>query len=118
MDAMPPRDLLDGGFHRSPVLYPNLYTWFVFLSAMDVMMTWVVLHWGGTELNSVADAVLQRYGLRGMVMFKFALVVVVIVLCEVAGRYKPRAGRRLARASIVITCIPVTAAFVQLLLWG
>ena len=47
---------------RSYVLYPQAYIWFVFLSAMDVCMTVMVLHWGGSEVNVLADAVIQRWG--------------------------------------------------------
>src|SRR5262249_30759008 len=33
-----------------PVRYPNEYVWLVFVSALDVMLTWVVLSTGGGEV--------------------------------------------------------------------
>ena len=96
-------------------LYPNRYVWFVFLSAMDVMMTFVVLWFGGREANGLADWVLQRFGIAGMTLFKFAIVVFVILLCEYVGRRNDRAGRRLAEWAVALTCVPVVIAFALLL---
>ncbi len=42
---------------RSGCLYPDLYTWFVFFAAMDVMLTWTILALGGREINGFADRV-------------------------------------------------------------
>src|SRR4051794_32663990 len=90
-----------------PVLYPNAYVWLVLVSALDLMLTWLILHAGGHEANAIAAAVIERFGLKGLVAFKFAIVVLVIVLCEWAGRRKPRAGLRLAIIATVITSVPI-----------
>ena len=95
--------------------YQNHYVWFVFVSAMDVMLTWVILFFGGREANHVADFVIARFGLPGLVLFKFAIVVLVVLLCEAVGRRRPGAGKSLAEWAIAITCIPVAAALYQLL---
>ena len=100
---------------KNPVLYQDHYAWFVLVSALDVMRTWVVLHAGGREVNAIAATVLQRWGLEGMVVFKFALVAFVIGLCEVIGRRNIVAGRRLAAWAVALTCIPLLVAAV--LLW-
>src|SRR5262245_3254300 len=97
------------------VLFPNGYVWFVFLSALDIMLTWIVLHRGGREANSLANAVLTRWGLPGFVVFKFVLVVVVIVICEIVGKRDLKSARTLLAGGIVITCLPVATAFVLLL---
>ncbi len=95
--------------------YPQAYVWFIFVSAMDLMMTWVVLYFGGQEVNVLADYILDRWALTGMVVYKFSLVVFVIFLCEVIGHYRPRLGRRLAIFSVLITLVPVIIAFTHLL---
>ena len=100
----------------SPVLYENHYTWFVFVSALDVMLTWVILHAGGREANHLAAAVLDRFGLEGLVVFKFALVILVIAICEVVGRKNIATGRRLASWAVALTCVPLLVAVG--LLWG
>jgi hypothetical protein len=104
--------MLKNGPH---VRYPNEYVWFVFVSALDLMLTWVVLAFGGRETNGVAAHVLQRYGLVGFVIFKFALVVLVICLCEVIGRHNDRVARRIAAFAVVVTCLPVLLSILLLL---
>ncbi len=94
--------------------YQNAYVWFVFVSTLDIMLTWVILMSGGSEVNPIADAVIQRFGLWGMVAFKFALVVFVIIMCEWLGRRSDRHGRKIAEWAVAITSIPVVLSFVIL----
>ncbi len=103
-----------GPLYRRAVLYPGPYVWYVFLSSLDIMMTWIVLHAGGFELNFLADWVIHHGGLPGTVAYKFGLVMLVVVICEVVGRVNDAVGRRLAEWSVAITVIPVLLAFVQL----
>ncbi len=106
------------GFFTRPVLYPDRYTWFVFASAMDLLMTGIVLYRGGSEVNRLAEFVILRFGRVGVVTFKFALVAMILVICEIVGQRRRDLGRRLATWAIVIPAIAVAAAFVQLLLVG
>jgi hypothetical protein len=103
-----------GGVEHGPreMLYPNEYVWLVFVSALDIMFTWVVLHHGGYEANALAARALENFGLPGLVLYKFAFVVLVIVICEVVGRRKVGTGRKLALVAIGITCVPVAIAVV------
>lgn len=98
-----------------PALYPSTYAWYVFVNALDVMFTWIVLHFGGDEANAIARYVLYRWDLPGLVLFKFTLVTVVVLICEYVGRRERRTGLLLARWGVAITCVPVAAAIVQLL---
>ena len=99
----------------SHALYPTHYTWLIFLSAMDIMMTFIVLYRGGRELNGIAAQIITHFDLPGMVIFKFAIVVFFITVCQLVGRRNLAAGRRLAVASILITAIPVALSFYLLL---
>ncbi|MCH7814065.1 MAG: hypothetical protein IID40_08600 [Planctomycetes bacterium] len=94
--------------------YPNLYVWFVFLASLDLLLTGLVLRVGGREVNVVAADILHHRGLTGMIIFKFCLVTLIIIMCEVIGRRRDRAGRRLAKVCIAVTAIPIVAAFAQL----
>ncbi len=94
--------------------YPQAYVWFIFVSALDLMMTWVVLYFGGREVNVLADYILERWALTGMVVYKFTLVVFVIFICEVVGHYRPRLGRRLSIFAVLITLVPVIIAITHL----
>jgi len=117
-DRDPPLDRPDPGVPRSrlaPVLYPTVYPWYVLMAALDIMVTWVILVLGGHELNVLADWVIQRYDLPGVVSYKFALVVLVIVVCEIVGRRRYDAGLRLARWAVALTAFPVVVGLVHLL---
>lgn len=90
-----------------PVRYPALYTAFVLVSAMDIMLTWVILHFDGTEVNPIANLVIEHWGMHGAIVFKFSLTLFVIIVCEVVGRHRDRSGRGLAITAVVISSAPV-----------
>lgn len=89
------------------VHFPNLYLWLVFLSALDVVLTRVILYFNGTELNPLAAWIIARGGQLGMSLFKFAIVAFVIIICEYTARVDTKMSRRLALAGCVITAVPV-----------
>ncbi len=97
-----------GLFTTRPMLFPNAYTWLLLLSAMDIMLTWVILsHPHGQEVNALANMVIQRFGLEGAIIYKFGLVLFFIVLCEFIGRLRLSSGRGLSRVGIAIAAFPV-----------
>ncbi|MDG2422687.1 MAG: DUF5658 family protein [Phycisphaerales bacterium] len=89
------------------VHFPNLYLWLVFLSALDVVLTRVILFFNGTELNPLAAWIIDRGGQLGMSIFKFVIVTFVIIICEYTVRADPKMARRLALAGCLITAVPV-----------
>ena len=91
-----------------PVRHPNLYLWLIFVSALDVILTRVVLFFGGKEINPVADYVLRHWGRLGMSLFKFLIIGFVIIVCEYIATRSARVSRRLAITSILISLVPVT----------
>jgi hypothetical protein len=97
---------------KTHVIFPNGYVWFVFVSTLDIMLTWIVLHLDGREANRVAETIIYRYGLPGLVIFKFALVIIVVLICEWVGRRRFETARLLLSAGIMITCLPVLLAIV------
>jgi len=87
--------------------YQAEYVWLIFFSSLDVMLTWAILRRGGEEVNPVANFVIGWWGLNGAIAFKFALMLFVIVCCEVIGRKRDRAGRMLGRVGVLISSAPV-----------
>ncbi len=99
--------------------YPNAYTWLVLVSSLDLILTSLVLYlWNGYEVNPVAAAVMNAMGYAWAVVFKFAIVVFVILVCEGVGRRSDRDGRALAGGAVVISGIPVAYTLGLLLLEG
>jgi len=88
-----------------PMRYPLLYLWFVLVSSLDIVLTWVVLQLGGWEVNPVAAAIIKHWGLPGAIGFKFSLMLIVIVLCEVIGRKRDSTARRLAGWSVGVSAM-------------
>jgi hypothetical protein len=104
--APTPHDPL--GFASTPeMLFQNAYVWFVFVSSLDIMLTWKILDRGGMEVNPVAALVIDHWGMHGAIAFKFALMMFVIVTCEISGRIRPRTGRALSIAAVVVSAAPV-----------
>jgi hypothetical protein len=101
-----------------PMRYPDAYLWFILFAAMDIMLTWKILLNNGSELNPVARLILYSWNefigaddwvgaLWASIVFKFALVMFVIVVCEILGRRKDRSGRVLAWVAVVVSATPV-----------
>ena len=97
-----------------PILYPTAYRWAIIAAALDVICTWVILSSGGAELNAIANRVIQLGGLPAMVTFKFAIIALVITICEVIGRRQQLAGRRLAITAVALNSFPVVVGAGQL----
>ena len=97
------------------LLFPGVYIWYVILASLDISLTWIILNLGGREENQLANWIFKHGGLVGAVVFKFAMVVLVIVICEFVGRHRNKTGRRVAEWAIALTAIPVVVAIVQLL---
>lgn len=104
-----------GVWGQPALLYETTYVWFVFVSALDVMFTWIILHSGGQELNWIAAVVISHSGLYGMLGFKFSLVTLIVLICEEIGRRKHTTGLAVAEWAVMLTTIPVVVAVVQLL---
>ena len=98
-------------FSMPEMIYQNLYLWFILVSSMDIMLTWRILRGGGHEVNPVAKLVIDSWGLPGAILFKFALMLFVIVACEIIGRKQPHTGRILIIIAISISSLPVVWSF-------
>ena len=90
--------------------YPNSYAWLLLLSSMDIMLTWVILLFGGAEVNPLARWIIDHYGLTGMIIYKFALIVFFICICEVVGTLRDSTGWLLSKFSVLVACVPVVWA--------
>ncbi len=90
--------------------YPNSYAWLLLLSSMDIMLTWVILLFGGSEVNPIALWIIKRFELPGMIIYKFALIVFFIAICEIVGTLRDSTGWLLSKFSVMIACVPVVWA--------
>ena len=95
--------------------YQNAYLWFIFVSSLDIILTWVILRKGGVEVNPIAELVIDSWGLPGAIGFKFALMLFVIISCEIVGRTRDALARKLIILGILISSFPVVWSVTLLL---
>lgn len=106
-------------FHLPEMRYQNAYVWMVLFASLDILLTYLVLYeWGGFEVNPVAAPIIAFMGFGWAMLFKYAIIVLVIIICEIVGRTRDATGRRLARWSVLISAFPVLYTFALLLLSG
>ncbi|MFW6060052.1 MAG: DUF5658 family protein [Phycisphaeraceae bacterium] len=101
---------------KAGVYYPDAYLWLVLVSTLDIFLTTAILALGGAEVNPLANFILVKAGLPGIVFFKYGAVALVICICEYIARQRPNVGRHLSRFAVAISAVPVVAGMVQLVL--
>lgn len=101
-----------GILHRN-LLFTRCYLWFILASVLDVIVTTLVISIGGYEANPLAGLVIGRFGMHGALMFKFTLMLVVILCCEIIGRRDERIGRSIASFA---AAVPALAAILGCML--
>lgn len=97
--------------------YQSAYVYLVFVSALDIVLTGLVLYrWNGDEVNPIAAEIIRQMGFGWALLFKFGMMLVAVIVCEVIGRRSDRVGRRLAVAAVIINGLPVVYTLVVLAL--
>ncbi|HZK81975.1 MAG TPA: DUF5658 family protein [Humisphaera sp.] len=96
------------------LIFQDAYVWLILVSALDIMCTWMILWNNGVEINPLARRLIFL-GPKGLVIYKFMLIVFIIGLCEVVGRRNRKAAHILVTAAIGLTIIPVAIALAQLM---
>ena len=88
-------------------------TWFILVNALDVFMTYILLNLDGfRESNEVANFVLQKFGMRGMIYFKFVMVAVVTVIAQIVARKKLWLARwLLIGGTIFVSCVVIYSSY-------
>ena len=104
-----------------PIRYGGAYIFLILFSSIDIILTYLIvipnrIGLEGFELNPFADRVLQNHGFWGMIVYKFALTVFFIVLCEEVGRRRPKTGKRLAKVAVAIAAIPFVWSLIAIAL--
>ncbi len=103
---------------KQPVLFPQTYGWYITAAAADTVLTGIILTLGGIELNLIAAGVINHYGLLGMLLFKFATVYTVLLICEYIGRHRVATAKRLGTWAVIISTIPVLVGLHELVRFG
>lgn len=103
---------------KRPILFPQTYGLYITCAAADTVLTGMILTLGGIELNLIAAGVIDRTGLIGMLLFKFATVYTVLLICEYIGRHRLCTARRLGTWAVIISVFPVLVGLHELIRFG
>ncbi len=96
--------------------YRWAYVFFVLLSLLDLSLTCFILDGRmGREVNPIAELIVSRYDLFGLIIFKLSMVALIILLCETIGRQRDDLGRLVSRLAAGMTAVPVVLAAFQLI---
>ena len=110
---MPATELTNAGAGAG-LRYGPAYLALAAVSLLDILFTFIILSRGGRELNPLADGVIAAGGLHGTVAFKFGLMLMLVGLCEVMGRIRPRVGPWIAGMAVILWGLPPLWAYVQI----
>ena len=68
---------------------------FILVNALDVVLTYLLLNHSPEfhESNQVANFFLARYGFKGMIYFKFAMVTMVTMIAQIIAITRPATAR-------------------------
>ena len=69
-------------FFKRDVLLAQEYLGFLLLNMFDLFLTGYIFHHGGMEANGVAGWIYTNYHQSGFALYKFGLVMIVVVACE------------------------------------
>lgn len=98
---------------KHPLIRPmhaeNELMLFVFVSALDIFATYILLRDGNfVESNPVALFFFHRWGIKGMIYFKLGMVAGICTIAHVVSLQRPEWSRRLLQfATIVVTIVVV-----------
>ena len=99
---------------EKPIQFPRMYSGYIALATLDVLLTTYILHNGGREANPVAAWVIEQGDVTAMAFFKYATVFVVLISCEWIAASNFDTGRRVARGAIALSVVPIVMAMLAI----
>ena len=92
----------------------DLYFWVAVVAVLDVLVTWFILELGGSELNPIADYMIQRAGFLGISLLKIGSLFVVLMAVELLSQRRLRLARRLTVFWLAMWTFPPLFGAMQL----
>lgn len=90
--------------------------WFIVASVGDILLTWTLLyHHNFRESNPVALWFLNRWGVKGLIYFKFAMVGFVCLIVQWIARRRPATARNVLYFATFIVSLVVLYSLTLLL---
>ena len=80
-------------FTKRDLVLGQEYFGFLLLSIFDLFLTGYIFKYGGIEANGLPAWILGHFGLMGLALFKFWMVMFLIVICEVIAMFSVERAR-------------------------
>lgn len=88
--------------------YPSTYGLYVLVCFLDLIVTnTIIAHFGGQEANALAAHAIHVAGFWGLIAFKVASMVVVLLICQYIGHRQRTTGHRVAVLAVALSAFPV-----------
>ena len=101
----------DVSLFRQEIHMPHETAAFIVLNLLDFVLTHAIIAdqdvIGGYEGNVAAAAWIRMAGTWGMSLFKFTLVAVIMVICELIHKYRPPVAQRLLRLMCLVLLVVI-----------
>lgn len=83
--------------------------WFGLVNTLDIVLTFLLIRRGEFfESNPIARYFINHWGLKGMIGFKVALVLIVIAITQFVAHKKPQLARGvLIFGTVVVACVVI-----------
>ncbi len=94
-------------FFKRDVLLAQEYLAFLLLNLFDLFLSDYIFRNGGMEGNTLAAIIYARYGHQGFAIFKFSLVMVVVLACEGYSLKSIRISRVIVTAGCLVYLLVV-----------
>lgn len=93
---------------NKPLILAQEYLAFVLLNVFDLFLTGWIFRNHMMEGNRLANFVISHFGLIGVVCFKFAVVIFVIIVCEIIAQDNIKTAKHLlVGACLLYLCVVV-----------
>ena len=87
-------------------------TAFILVNCLDIFLTYILIRFGGTEANPIANYFILRWGFYGAIGFKLAIVTFVAVIAQIVAIKKMKTARfLLITGSLIVGCVVVYSVF-------
>ena len=92
---------------KKDVVLAQEYLGFLLLNLFDLFLTGYIFRHSGQEANGIPALVLKYWHLTGFAIFKFAMLVVIIMLCETISLFNVKRARQLILGACTLYVVVV-----------
>lgn len=92
--------------NQSSLIYEDEYILLALISALDVVISFFYLQYGGHLFTNFVDTVISQTGMYGLLAFKLLIVALMVFTCETLGHRNAAVGRK---AITVVNLLAVVA---------